>query len=96
MSASHRSGVELRKHARQPLHYPAWIALVPDQPPYKVMLSDISKVGAKISIAGHLEIPERFVLLLSAQGRTRRNCRMVWRNGTMMGVEFQRRASSAG
>jgi len=72
------------------LHYPAWIVLGRDQPPYKCMLSDVSKAGAKISLAGHLDVPQRFVLLLSADGGPRRNCRVVWRDGTMMGVEFQR------
>lgn len=96
MSATHRSAVELRKHRRQPLHYPAWIVLAPDQPPYKVMLSDVSRSGAKMSIAGHLEIPSRFVLLLSDKGQTRRTCRVVWRDGTLMGVEFQRRAPDSG
>ena len=89
MSAT-RSNVELRKHRRQSLHYPAWIVLAPDQPPYKVMLSDVSESGAKMSIAGDLEIPSRFVLLLSGKGETRRACRMVWRDGTLLGVEFQR------
>lgn len=88
-TASFRQPAESRKHKRQPLHYPAWIVLKADQPPYKCMLSDVSKNGAKITIAGHLEPPEEFILLLSAEGRTRRHCRVVWREGTSMGVEFQ-------
>jgi hypothetical protein len=56
------------------------------------MLSDVSKAGAKISLAGHLDVPENFALLLSAEGHTRRTCRVVWRDGTLMGVEFQRHA----
>jgi len=94
VTGSFRQSAELRKHRRQPLHYPAWIVLGTDQPPYKCMLSDVSKAGAKISIAGHLEIPDEFVLLLSADGRTRRICRVVWREGTHVGVEFQRMLSS--
>jgi len=85
-----RQVAELRKHRRQPLHYPAWLVLTADQPPYKVMLSDISKAGAKIAIAGHLEIPDEFLLLLSDKGGTRRRCRVVWREGTRIGVEFLR------
>ena len=85
-----RQTAEHRKHPRQALHYPAWIVLGADQAPYKVMLSDVSRSGAKISLAGHLEIPEEFVLLLSEEGRTRRNCRAVWRDNNCMGVEFLR------
>jgi hypothetical protein len=81
---------ELRKHRRQPLHYPAWLVLAADQPPYKVMLSDVSQAGAKISIAGHLEIPNEFLLLLSDKSPSRRRCRVAWREGTHVGVEFQR------
>ncbi len=90
MAEAFRQVAELRKHRRQPLHYPAWLVLAADQPPYKVMLSDVSKAGAKISIAGHLDIPDEFLLLLSDKGQTRRLCRVVWREGTLMGVEFQR------
>ena len=88
MAGPDRQTAEHRKHRRQPLHYPAWIELAADQPPYKCMLSDVSKAGAKISIAGHLEIPDEFILLLAEDGSTRRNCRVVWREGTHMGVEF--------
>ena len=90
MSGAYRQASELRKHRRQPLHYPAWIVLAPDQPPYKIMISDVSKAGAKLTIAGHLELPEEFILLLSTGGGTRRNCRVAWRDGTHMGVEFLR------
>jgi len=89
-----RQIADLRKHRRQPLHYPAWLVLAADQPPYKVMLSDVSKTGAKISIAGHLEIPDEFLLLLSDKGQTRRLCRVVWREGTVMGVRFQQANST--
>jgi hypothetical protein len=89
-----RQGAELRRHRRQPLHYPAWIVLAADQPPYKCMLSDVSKAGAKISIAGHLEVPDEFSLLLSEDGSTRRSCRVVWRESTHMGVEFTRQSRS--
>ena len=85
-----RTASELRRHRRQTLHYPAWIVLDPGQPPYRCMLSDVSKMGAKITIAGHLELPPQFTLLLSEDGRTRRTCRVAWREGTVMGVEYLR------
>jgi hypothetical protein len=93
VTGSFRHTAELRKHRRQALHYPAWIVLAANEPPYKVMLSDVSKNGAKISIAGHLEPPEEFMLLLSAKGPPR-HCRVVWRDGTNMGVEFQRQSAN--
>lgn len=94
VTGSFRQTAELRKHRRQALHYPAWLLLGPDQPPYKVMLSDVSKGGAKMSVVAQLEIPDQFILLLSADGSTRRHCHVVWREGTLMGVQFDRRGST--
>jgi hypothetical protein len=36
------------------------------------------------------ELPNRFVLLLTETGQPRRHCRIVWRDGLIVGVEFQR------
>jgi len=77
-----------RKHRRQPLHYQAWIVLGRDQPHHKCMLSDVSKTGAKIKVEGDLEPPPEFVLLLAEGGSSRRNCRIVWRDGADLGIEF--------
>ena len=87
-TGSVRQGAELRKHRRQPLHYPAWILLAPDRKPLQCMMSDVSKSGAKIALTSDEEIPELFMLLLSADGKTRRKCRTVWREGKRVGVEF--------
>ena len=92
MAATGRSRhqADFRKSRRQSLHYPAWIFLGPEQPPHKCMLSDVSNSGAKMIIQGDLEPPPEFILFLSADGKTRRNCRVVWRNGASLGVEFTR------
>lgn len=83
-----RQQAELRRHKRQPLHYPAWIVLAPDQKPLQCMMSDVSKSGAKIAFSGDADIPDQFMLLLSTDGKTRRKCRVAWREGTRIGVEF--------
>lgn len=85
-----RRQADLRKNRRQALRYPAWIVLGPEQPPHKCMLSDVSNTGAKIKTEGDLEPPSEFILFLSADGKTRRNCRVVWRDGASLGVEFTR------
>jgi hypothetical protein len=36
-------------------------------------------------------LPDRFTLLLSGNGSPRRNCRVVWRQPTQIGVDFGRR-----
>jgi hypothetical protein len=85
-----RHQADLRKNRRQHLRYPAWIVLGPEQPQHKCMLSDVSNTGARIMTEGGLEPPPEFVLFLSAEGKTRRNCRVVWRDGASLGVEFTR------
>lgn len=79
---------ELRKHKRHEVHYPVWIVVEPGQPPLRCMLLNVSQGGAKIEIDGQVEPPGQFTLLLTAHGHSPRPCRVVWRNGTNMGVEF--------
>jgi PilZ domain-containing protein len=51
-------------------------------PPIACSISDISESGARLAL------PETFMLLLTANGGARRHCRVVWREGLMIGVEF--------
>jgi len=79
---------ELRKYQRREVHYPVWIVVEPGRPPLRCMLVNVSQGGAKIEIDEQLEPPEQFTLLLTHRGHSTRPCRLVWRNGTKMGVEF--------
>jgi PilZ domain len=79
---------ELRKYKRREVHYPVWIVVDPRQPPRQCMLLNVSQGGAKIEIDEQLEPPQQFTLLLTHRGLSTRPCRLVWRNGTNMGVEF--------
>ncbi len=53
-------------------------------------LSDISETGARIDVETAEELPDRFTLLLSGNGAPKRSCRVVWRQPTQIGVEFER------
>ncbi len=59
--------------------------------PRGCVLSDISDTGARIDVETVDELPDRFTLLLSGNGSPRRNCRVVWRQPTQIGVDFGRR-----
>jgi len=48
----------------------------------------VSDTGARIVLDVNNELPDRFMLLLSHNGSPRRRCRVVWRNGASLGVEF--------
>jgi hypothetical protein len=83
-----RNHAELRKKKRRHFHYNARILV--DQKGTLLVCSivDISELGARIVFENDREPPEQFVLLLTESGDARRHCRVVWRNGTTVGVAF--------
>ena len=53
---------------------------------------DISEGGARLRplMCAPDVLPDRFTLLLSSCGRVRRACRVAWRSGSQMGVQFHK------
>jgi PilZ domain len=51
-------------------------------------LLDLTRFGARLSLASTYKIPESFELTFD-NGRTRRKCRVVWRTGTRLGISFE-------
>ena len=86
--SNHRNHAELRKKPRQQFHYNARIQTSSDAPLVPCAIVDISESGARLSLEAEAQLPEAFMLLLTRNGRTRRHCRLVWRNGQTLGVEF--------
>ncbi len=58
--------------------------------PRACILCDVSATGARIRVMTAAELPDEFVLALSAQGIPRRKCRIIWRNEKEVGVRFQK------
>jgi hypothetical protein len=85
---NYRARAELRKKPRRQFHYNASILTEGAQQPYPCAIADISETGARIVLQEERELPERFILLLTRNGDARRHCRLVWRDGTTVGVEF--------
>jgi len=83
-----------RKGPRRALRYTAWISPGPKKL-YGCVVADISDFGARLQVEKAADFPDEFVLLLSAKGKPKRKCRVVWRNATQLGVEFERRLSQA-
>jgi hypothetical protein len=88
MTGNYRSRAELRKKPRRPFHYPARILTDGTTPPQKCTVADVSQTGARIVLEADGELPDRFILLLSRNGAPRRRCRVIWRDGATVGVEF--------
>jgi hypothetical protein len=83
-----RNHAELRKKPRRQFHYDARILIDDKRPPLPCALADISETGARIVLQNECELPERFMLLLTPNGEARRLCRMIWRDGLTLGVDF--------
>jgi len=88
VAGNYRPGAELRRKPRRPIQYSARIFTDKKGPPHACSIFDISESGARIVLAREEELPDRFVLLLSVSGDARRICRVIWRAGLTIGVEF--------
>ncbi len=59
--------------------------------PRSCMITDISEGGARLY--SEIDMPQKFTLSVrSDDGEARRDCRVVWRLGRELGVEFIDRA----
>ena len=82
-----------RKLRRRALRYVAWVAMASGER-QACLLSDMSETGARIDVENADRLPERFALLLSANGAARRTCRVVWRKPDQIGVRFELRVAA--
>jgi len=83
-----RNRAELRKKPRRHFEYTARVFIDKQTPPIKCSIADVSASGARIVLQTEQDLPEHFILLLTQSGNAQRNCRVVWRNGLIVGVEF--------
>jgi len=51
----------------------------------------MSDTGARLDVEDSKTIPDHFTLLLSGNGKARRQCRVVWRKPNQVGVTFEPR-----
>jgi hypothetical protein len=54
----------------------------------RCVLTNVSATGARLILLTPTEVPKSFVLLLSKNGEVRRQCRVVRRSPTNIGVRF--------
>lgn len=83
-----RNRAEKRKRPRRQFHYTARIIAGKNTPPVACSISDISEAGARLVLEHDCELPEKFVLLSTPNGQAHRQCRVIWRTGPNIGVEF--------
>src|SRR5689334_11908844 len=76
-----------RKARRHRLRRDAWVMLEADQR-CECVITHIPDHGAHINVAESKAFPDSFVLLLAANGATRRRCRVIWRKPREIGIKF--------
>jgi hypothetical protein len=82
---------EKRKNLRQPIQRHVWIDLGNGAPLIECALGNMSDTGAKLVLPGRRQLPSQFILCLAQDGRVARKCRIAWKEGDTIGVEFTAR-----
>ena len=87
------ASTERRKHPREDVDHPCWLRTDNVSHPAPARISNFSKGGARITYLAHTQIPDKFDLLMTEDGKVGRQCRVVWRADKEFGVEFVARAA---
>ena len=77
-----------RASPRKAIKRPAYLYTRDGWPVGNCITVDISTTGAKLSLLTCEELPTEFLISFSASGTVRRSCKLVWRNGDVIGVRF--------
>jgi hypothetical protein len=78
-----------RKSLRRHFGYPGQIHFEDGVPPCACTIIDMSESGAQLQVAADIEVPGEFSLLIGGNSHVRRHCRVVWRSGNRIGVNFR-------
>jgi hypothetical protein len=79
---------ERRRGSRRSVRQPAIIIKFDGVIVGKCVMADVSATGAKLLSKVSSAIPHEFLLILSRDGGLRRQCLVVWRSETAIGVRF--------
>ena len=78
---------ERRKDQRHPINQAAKFVTETGALPRDCLITNISDNGARLFCEA-ADIPESFQLLISGERSIRQECRVIWRLGGEIGVEF--------
>ncbi|RJF69570.1 PilZ domain-containing protein [Rhodopseudomonas palustris] len=82
--AKERTKREVRRSVRQS----GWITLDGGFAARPCEVVDLSATGAKLTMADAISLGPKLRLAFSRDARTGRNCEVIWRRGTTVGVKF--------
>ena len=80
---------EKRKAPRRGMHQRALIVGPDKSPVGSCIVTDISESGAQLKLGQKDDFPDEFDLILAKGGKVHRQCKVVWRDKTNIGVRFQ-------
>jgi hypothetical protein len=79
---------ENKREPRKSVRQSGWITLDGGFAARPCEVVDLSTTGAKISMAEAVSLGPKLRLAFSRDARTGRNCEVIWRRGTTIGVKF--------
>ena len=79
-----------KREKRKSLSQPGWITLDGGFAARQCVVQDMSSTGAKVTIDDPNTLPAKLRLAFSRDARTGRNCEVVWRRGSSVGIKFVR------
>ena len=82
------AGFELRKEPRMGANRAGWIAVKKGAQLQACFVWDEFIHGAKLTVDNPTDLPDTFYLYFSTRFDSRRHCRVAWRSGNQVGVEF--------
>jgi hypothetical protein len=77
-----------RRSRRSKFDFPARRAFVPGVRSALCAIVELSETGAKLKVLSTQTVPDEFSLLIGGHSEVKRRCRVVWRSGTTLGVQF--------
>jgi hypothetical protein len=81
---------ESRKSSRTMVRRVGWLSRVKGEQVRECTVWDESDTGMRLVVKIPDEIPDTFYVYSTLDSTSRRHCRVVWRSGMQIGVEFLR------
>ncbi len=78
--------LDRRKAARKHVAFPAWVENAHNER-LACEVIDMTLMGARLR-APDAALPREFTLLLDENSSLKRRCKVIWRNGFTVGLEF--------
>lgn len=79
---------DLRKEPRKHVGRTCWVIIGSDSEPRQCQLTDASDHGGKIAFPDVEKVPDKFILLLTEDGKAARKCEVAWRSDKEIGLRF--------